>query len=55
MILNLKEIRDAIRPFVEAKKYNPNRSSKMTTTRTMAVKAVDIAVLNALAAKLELI
>lgn len=54
-VKNLQEIKDAIRPFVEAKKYNPNRSAKMTTTRTMAVRAIDIAVLNALAAKLELL
>ena len=46
------EILEAIRPFVEAKKHNPNQSTSIHTARVMNVKAMDIAVLNALYAKL---
>ncbi|MHC5134937.1 MAG: hypothetical protein ACYSO0_00800 [Planctomycetota bacterium] len=46
------EVLDIIRPFVEAKKYNPNNSESIMTTRTMSVKAIDIALLNKLFEKL---
>ncbi len=39
---------NAIRPFVEAKKYNPNSSTSMHTTRVMNVTGDDIAALTAL-------
>jgi len=48
----IAEILDVIRPFVEAKKYNPNNSTSIHTRRVMNVKAIDIAHLNALYARL---
>jgi hypothetical protein len=48
-----REVRMAIRPFVAAKKYNPNNSLDMQTMRTLNVKAIDIVVLKNLLQKLD--
>jgi hypothetical protein len=43
MKLNKKDIREVLEPFAMAKVYNPNHSHKMTTSRVISVKAIDIA------------
>ena len=50
--VNVDDVLTVLEPFVNAKKYNPNNSTKMTTTRTMAIRAIDIAAMHALYTRL---
>ena len=40
-----RELIDALKPIMDCKVHNPNRSNKMTTSRTINPKAVDLATL----------
>ena len=48
-----REVRMAIRPFVNAKKHNPSNSTSIRTQRVMTASAIDIIVLKNLLQKLD--
>jgi len=48
-----RDVRVAIRPFVNAKKYSPSNSIDIQTKRVMNVKAIDIIVLKNLLQRLD--
>lgn len=44
--MNIEKILNTIRPFVEAKAHNPNKSLNANTTRVINIKAIHLAALN---------